>query len=272
MTETADSHNETIAVRCCTCGLPINTQEIPRLEGEPCCQRCLNGFAAAVRRSMESPRSTVSLIPWLRREELGLPRAFLQTVSDVLSQPTRFFGQLPAVSQPWAPLFFAVICTLLFHFPALAINNMFVFPAIIQQLEQAQNIQEMPGYFAPLLNELSRQIHEQNVFSWLMLSLQFIIVNIFFAAWIQQFFVHLAGGRRGFEMTLQVRCYSLVGMFLYLIPGVGLIIGPIFWIAMNAVGLKEAHGLSGWISVFVATSPLLIGFLFSAMALSGGAA
>lgn len=263
MNEFASVSEESSAVRCCTCSLPITTREIPRLEGEPCCQRCLSGFAAAVRRSLEGPALPASLIPWLRRRELGVVRAFVQTVSDGLSHPTMFFGRLPSVSQPWAPLLFAVVCTLVFYFPGVFINQTF-----FQEMRQAHDMQQIPSSLRPVFDQLVRQFSNQSLTHWMMLMLQFIMVNVIFASWIQQVLVYLAGSRRGFEVTLQVRCYSLVGMTFFLIPVIGLLIGQIYWIAINALGLREVHGISGWVSVLVAVSPL---FVFWMVALGVGA-
>ena len=265
MDESTTVLGESDVIRCCTCGLPITAREIPRLEGEPCCQRCLAGFALAVRQALESPTLSSSLIPWLRREELGVVRAFVQTVGDGLSHPTRFFARLPTVSRPWAPLLFAVVCTLVFYFPGLFINRTFVLPTVLQALNQALESQQIPGWFKPILDWLAVEL---TFTDWMMLMVQFIIMQVVFASWIQQVFVYLAGSRRGYEVTLQVRCYSLVGMSFLLIPLVGYIISLIYWIAINALGLREVHGIPGWASVLAAISPLLV---FSVIALGAGA-
>lgn len=249
-------------VRCVTCGLPITTPEIPRLEGEPCCRRCLAGFAAAVRHANETPATPTTLIPWLRREELGVPRAFAETVGESLSHPVRFFSRLPMITQLWTPLFFAVLCTAVFYFPGLLINETLVFPAIVERLEQVQAQEQLPTSFGPVFEQMKVQLANRGPGQWMLLMVQFVIIDILLASWIQQIFVYLAGGRRGYEVTLQVRCYSLVGMCLHLIPVIGLFFGQIYWIVMNALGLREVHGIPIWLSVVAAMSPLLIVFLF----------
>ncbi|MFH1741547.1 MAG: Yip1 family protein [bacterium] len=273
MNEQTEPKHEQTVTRCFTCGMPIAAPEIPRLEGEPCCQRCLTGFAAAVRRSLESPQQQPAalLIPWLRREELGVSRAFLQTVGDAISHPTRFFGRIPTVSQPWSPLLFAVVCTVVFYFPGLLINQTLVFPALLEQLQQAEADQQIPSMFAPIFQQMSSQLSNRSPSHWMVLLAQFVVIDILLASWIQQIFVYLAGGRQGFEVTLQVRCYSLVAISLHLIPVVGVLIGYIYWIVMNALGLREVHGISGWLSVLAAVSPLLVGLLVYAAALGTGA-
>jgi hypothetical protein len=261
MNEHTAATEEPTVIRCCTCGLPITTRETPRLEGEPCCLRCLSGFAAAVRQASEAGLPSTSLIPWLRCKELGVVRAFVQTVRDGLSHPTRFFARLPAVSQPWAPLLFAVACTLVFYFPGLFINYTLISPAILQQLQQTEENQQVPAYLSPIFDQLALQMSDQSATRWMRLILyllQFIVMEVLFASWIQQIFVYLAGSRQGFEATLQVRCYSLVGMSFLLIPVVGWIIGQVYWIAINALGLRQVHRISGWMSALAAISPLLV--------------
>ncbi|HPA47504.1 MAG TPA: YIP1 family protein [bacterium] len=258
---------------CCTCGVPIGTREVPRLEGEPCCQRCLAGFAASVRRAgMENSTQSSNLIPWLRREELGFFRAFMQTVSDAMSQPTRFFGRLPTVSPPWAPLLFAVVCAFLFYFPGLLINETLLLPLVTQELQRVETNGEAAQPFDAVYEKMALYFSDRSPSRWMTLLIKFLIVEIILASWIQQIFVYLAGGRRGFEVTLQVRCYSLVGILFLLIPFVGMFIGYICWIGMNALGLREVHGISGWLSVLAAISPLLVALLLFLAAMSSGGA
>ncbi len=256
---------------CCTCGMPIGTREVPRLEGEPCCRRCLAGFAASVRRAgMENSTQSPNLIPWLRRKELGFVRAFVQTVSDAMLQPTRFFRQLPTVSPPWAPLLFAVVCTFLFYFPGILINQTLLLPLVAQELQKVKATGEPAEPVDAVYEKMTIYFSNRSPSRWLNYLMQFLIVEIILASWIQQIFVYLAGGRRGFEVTLQVRCYSLVGILFLLIPFVGMFIGYFCWIAMNALGLREVHGISGWLSVLAAISPLLVGLLFFLAAAGSG--
>jgi hypothetical protein len=253
MNELVAVPDESDTIHCCTCGLPVTTREIHRLEGEPCCRQCLSGFALAVRQALERPAFSGSLIPWLRREELGVVRAFVQTVGAGLSHPTLFFARLPAVSQPWAPLLFAVLCTVLFYFPGLFINYTFILPTVLQELES----QQIPNSMGPALNQMAHRVADLTVINWMMFLVEFVVIHVIFASWIQQVLVSLAGGRRGFDVTLQVRCYSLVGMSFHLIPVVGLFIGQIYCIAINALGLRQVHGIS-WASAVAAILPLLI--------------
>ncbi len=262
----AESHEP---VRCVTCGLPITTPDIPRVEGEPCCRRCLAGFAAAVRQGQETPSTPTTLIPWLRRDELGVARAFIQTVSDALSHPVRFFSRLPMITQPWTPLFFAVVCTAVFYFPGLLINEAVVFPFLLERLQELQANEALPTSLIPVFEQMEVQLANRGPGQWMLLMVQFVIIDILLASWIQQIFIYLAGGRRGYEVTLQVRCYSLVGMCLLLIPVIGFFFGQLYWIVMNALGLREVHGIPIWLSVVAAMSPLFVVFLFWAAAVSG---
>ena len=168
-------------------------------------------------------------LPWEHREEIGFFKAFLHTVSLLITRPGEAFTMMRPEGGLSGPILFALIGGCAAYVVSL------VFQAALQSI---------PGY--PGDNAL---FHLFGLNQWVMvlilsvLSPVSVLVGIFIGAGILHLCLMLVGGaNRPFETTLRVVCFTGGSANLFtMVPICGWLISLVYTIVLETVGLGRAH-------------------------------
>jgi hypothetical protein len=68
----------------------------------------------------------------------------------------------------------------------------------------------------------------------------------------------LGGASRGFAATLRVMCYAQTTQLAVVLPGLGGLIGFVWRLILEIVGLSQAHKTEGWKATLAVLLPLLL--------------
>ena len=67
----------------------------------------------------------------------------------------------------------------------------------------------------------------------------------------------LGGANNGFGATLRVMCYAQTTQLAVVIPGIGGLIGIVWRLILEIVGLAQAHKTEGWKAALAIVLPLV---------------
>ena len=85
------------------------------------------------------------------------------------------------------------------------------------------------------------------------------IVALFVWSAIVHLMLTLVGGaNRGFSATLRVMCYAQTTQVAVILPGIGGLIGLVWRLILEIVGLSQAHKTEGWKAALAVVLPLLL--------------
>lgn len=202
-----------------------------------------------------TPRSG---LPWDRRAELGLVKAFIETLQMIMARPTTAFTAMKREGGLWEPLLYALI----------------------------------GGTFGTVVNFIYRfglHVVTGDAFgggswdrSWGSIGLLFLIVfspllviiGTFLAAGIIHLCLLMVGGaRQPFETTFRVVCFTTGSVNpLQIVPLCGWLIAPVWALVLYCIGLARAHETDTGRAVLAVFLPLVIccGGLLLILILAGG--
>lgn len=200
--------------------------------------------------------------PWERRAELGLVKAWVETVRQALLEPGRLFASID-LRRSAAQLGFAVLTASVFA----AIGQL---PGLLARgpseamLDRMMAQQEMPERLRQAL-QASRQM---NTPGWTLVGLLLLpLFNFIFvylnAAVTHGFAVVLRQSRRGFAATFAACAYSFAPLVLLAIPGCGWVIALIWLVVLTGIGLKEVHRITPAGAAATVLAPYLLACCFS---------
>lgn len=183
-------------------------------------------------------------LPWERRLELGPGAALLQTVRQVIFSPAAAFRDM-RVDGGWAePLAFAVL-----------IGSIFFWVAQVWEMLASTMVAGMPG-FDP--QEVAAVNAQQLVFA-VLAPFMVIVATLIGAAFVHLLLLMFGGAPRPFETTFRVMCYSWAVAVFNVIPFCGVVVGAVWRIVVQIIGVREAHEVPGGRAAAAVLIPVLLG-------------
>ena len=98
----------------------------------------------------------------------------------------------------------------------------------------------------------------QLVFALVIAPLFALIVLFVWSALVHLMLTLLGGANRGFTATLRVMCYAETSHVAVVIPGLGGLIGFVWRLILEIIGLSQAHKTEGWKAALAVLLPLLL--------------
>ena len=150
----------------------------PEAEARYTCERCGNFICSPCTRFGEGGETfctsceakAPSSIPWERRKELGIPRAFFETLKESLSSPATFFAREPREASIWPTLAYGYV----FSFVSSAINSAYQLTLgrdeVAEELARTPELAELSFLASPAFAlagfVLSPLFHLLNIYFW----------------------------------------------------------------------------------------------------------
>ncbi len=191
----------------------------------------------------DSAGETLRLPPWEERERYGLLNALYLTTKDVLLAPGPFFQRMPTRLGLVQPLLYGVVLTFGSYF------FLFLWSLTGGSLQKLIDFNTLGGFLgAPVM------------FGAVWILSPFIaVVQVAGCAAIFHLGLMLVGGNRlGFEATFRVVAYSRAAGIVTLLPFCGVLVLPIWEIALTIVGLARIHGVEAWRPVVAVLLPVAL--------------
>ena len=185
-------------------------------------------------------------LPWERRFELGAGTAVLQTVREVVFSPTATFRDM-RVDGGWGePLGFAVL-----------VGSVFFWAAQVWEMLASTMMARLPG-FDP--QEAAAANAQQLVFA-VLAPFMVTVATLVAAAFVHLLLLMFGGASRPFETTFRVMCYSWAVAVFNVIPFCGVLVGAVWRIVVQIVGVREAQEVPGGRAAAAVLVPVLLGCL-----------
>lgn len=224
---------------CAHCGTFGCGECLGRMEGRLVCRTCV-----------ETGRVQVGLSPMDRREELGLSRAFWQTLVAVCVRPGEFFEELAPTGRLGTGFLFLLLVSL----PAYTLSS------IYNYLSNHVLAPTLEPFVRQIYDPISPDLSDQLVASLqpslldvalgIVLGPPFLIIIAILTGLIMHLGLLMVGGAgRGLEASLKVSLYGHGVVFGLVIP----IVGGLCWLWAPVVlgfGLARIHGVPGWKAAF----------------------
>ena len=230
----------------CSFSKSVPDEKIPRGAKTAICPRCRQRFAIpGLEKPVNAPPAQDkdrTPPPWERRSELGLGRAFRESVKGVLFSPALFFRRMTVGRGILEPLAIGILMGSLGM----------MFEIVWQSLTRFGDLPILRGgwigklTWGPLLT--------------LTMVLCPVIVTIFICVaslGLHVLLVIVRGAKNGFEATLRAVSYGQATQLWAVIPFIGSFLAGIWFTVVMVVGLREIHGIS-YVKVILA---LLIPFV-----------
>lgn len=189
-------------------------------------------------------------LAWERRDELGIATALLQTIREVLFSPTEAFARMKAEGGWGEPLGFAVV-----------VGSVSIWVWQAWSLLTRSLLVGVPGFETQDI----AAANVQEVWMALIAPLQVVVYTFFFAALVHVLLQMLGSTRYGYESTFRVICYSGAAGAFNLIPVCGVIIGAVWSIVVQIIGIREAHQVPTGRAVAAVLIPVILSCLCIAM-------
>jgi hypothetical protein len=169
-------------------------------------------------------------LPWENREQLGLVKAWLDTVSLLIARPSDAFTMMRPEGGLMDPLLFGLIGSCA--------------GAVVSILFQTL-MRSIPG-FGGEPNDLFRALgvsHGGFMFVYALLSPVLVVIGLFLGSAILHLCLMLVGGaNRSFETTFRVVCFTSGAANLFsMIPICGGFVALIYSLVLECIGLSRAH-------------------------------
>lgn len=172
-----------------------------------------------------SPESYCS---WEDMENLGFLKAFFQTIGEVLFRPSWFFSRMPVDRGLIHPLIFALVMGVLGGMFALLYQFLMMF-----YLGGMFETEGFGGSSLPMI-----------IGSAIGLPL-FTVIGVFVISGLLHVCLMIVrGNRKGFEATFRVVAYAMSTQVFGIVPLLGGLIGSIWALVIQILGLRESHGIS----------------------------
>jgi hypothetical protein len=190
--------------------------------------------------SDQAPALTVTApavgLPWEHRREIGFFKAFLHTVSLLITRPSEAFTMMRPEGGLMDPLLFGLIGGCVSQVVSL------VFQVALESV---------PGYPGD-----NAAFHLFGLNQWVLLvifsvlSPVLVLLGLFVGAGVLHLCLMIVGGaNRPFETTLRVVCFTGGSANLFsMIPVCGWLIGLVYTVILETIGLSRAHQTTtGWV-------------------------
>jgi hypothetical protein len=188
----------------------------------------------------------VTGLPWEHRNEIGFFKAFLHTVSLLITRPGEAFTMMRPEGGLMDPLLFGLIGGCVAQVVSL------VFQVLLESI---------PGY--PGDNAM---FHLFGLNQWVLLLIFAVLspVMALLALFIGAGILHLClmilgGANRSFETTLRVVCFTAGSANLFtMIPVCGGLIGFVYTIVLETIGLRRAHQTTTGKALMAVVLPIVL--------------
>lgn len=208
-------------------------------------------IAPAVSASAAAPRSG---LPWERRQELGLVKAFTDTLLMVLTKPADAFTVMKREGGLGEPLIYAVIGG------SFGVIVYFLFVFLLQSI----------GFMTDSRSAMAGIVGMGIGFIFVIILMPvFVAIWMFIGAGILHLCLMIVGGaKQSFETTFRVVCFSIGSAYpLLVVPFCGNFVAGIWAIVLYCIGLARAHETDTGRAVLAVFLPLIVccggGFLLA---------
>jgi hypothetical protein len=183
-------------------------------------------------------------LPWEHRQELGLVKAFVDTVIMLLSKPAEAFGMMKTEGGLMDPLFFALIggCA--------GMVVAFLFQLVFQSI----------GFMASRDSGiLGMGMGIWVVFGLVLMPLIFVCWLFIWSGILHLCLMMLGGAKKPFETTFRVVCFSSGSAYLFaVVPVCGRVVAPVYNIVLQCMGVARAHETDTGKAVMAVLLPVIV--------------
>ncbi len=174
--------------------------------------------------------------PWEKRSELGLWKGILYTIKSSLFSPQAFFSKLKFRGGIKEPLAFAILMG------STGYMLSFFWQFLIAS-----------GGFLPIISSYFSQFAMGLIILFGMIVIPFfVVIGLFISSSVWHLLLLIVrGANNGFEATFKVVAYSQSTQIFSIVPFAGSLIGSIWRIIIQIIGLREIHKTS-YLKVIVA--------------------
>jgi len=189
-------------------------------------------------------------LPW-EEPSAGLG-SIVPTVVQFVASPLRAFGKMSLTVDLVRPIAYFVTLALV----GACISQIWSFVlfdsylGVVRSLAGSQFEKVAPFVHKPGALQL--------VLGLVITPLVALIVLFVWAALVHLVLTLLGGANRGFAATLRVMCYAETTQLAVVLPGLGGLIGFVWRLILEIVGLSEAHKTEGWKAALAVLLPLLL--------------
>ncbi len=189
-------------------------------------------------------------LPW-EEPHAGLGSIF-PTAVRIITSPIAAFAQMSLTVDLVRPIAYFVIWALLGACISQLWSFVFfdTFVGIARSLAGSQFEQ-----FAPFLKQPGPI---QLALGLVITPLIALIVLFVWSAIVHLMLTLLGGANSGFATTLRVMCYAQTTQLAVVLPGIGGLIGFVWRLILEVVGLAQAHKTEGWKAALAIVLPLLL--------------
>jgi hypothetical protein len=183
-------------------------------------------------------------LPWEHRQELGVVKAFVDTVVLLLTKPAEAFGMMKTEDGLMDPLFFALIggCAgmiVAFFFQVL-------FHSVGIMADRSSDVFGM-GLGIGV------------VFALISMPVLFVCGLFIWSGILHLCLMMLGGANKPFETTFRVVCFASGSTnLLAIVPFCGRVVAPIYNIVLQCMGLARAHETDTGKAVMAVLLPILV--------------
>ena len=196
--------------------------------------------------SVPSSQASGGGLPWEHREELGLVKAFFDTVSMVLTQPAVAFATMKTEGDMTGPMLFALIGGSTgddrFHLiHKIALHSL----GFMADRQNAMFGMGIAGIWA---------------FGYILVVPVIVILGMFIGSGILHLCLMIVGGaKKPFETTFRVVCFSSGSTYLLsMIPFCGGMIASVLEYVLECIGLARAHEIDTGKAVVAVLLPVIV--------------
>lgn len=184
-------------------------------------------------------------LPWEKREELGLVKAFFETVSMVLTQPAEAFATMKTEGDLTSPMLFALIGGSAGMIVSTLVQVAFHSIGFMADQKDALSRLGFVGVWA---------------FGYILLVPVIIILGMFIGSGILHVCLMIVGGaKKPFETTFRVVCFASGSTYLLaMIPFCGGVIACVWNIVLECIGLARAHEIDTGKAVIAVLLPIVV--------------
>ena len=184
-------------------------------------------------------------LPWERRTELGFVKAWLDTVSLLITKPSDAFLMMRPEGGLLDPLLFGLIGGCAGSIVSILFQGVF---------------QSIPGFASRNDFDMFGLGHWALILIWAALSPLLVIMGLFLGSGILHLCLMMVGGaNRSFETTFRVACFTAGAANLFsIIPFCGGLIAVVYHIVLECIGLSRAHQTTTGKALMAIFLPLIV--------------
>jgi hypothetical protein len=232
-----------VLARCPSCRNTFSTDRAGRQDC-PVCGKPLvvPDVAQGSLPSDDSSRPSSVGTPWERRSELGLARAWWDTIVEALFEPRRLFASV-RIERSAAHVGFALVTSSVFAVLGQILEHLLLAPQREQIRRMIGSAQGLPPALEKYL-EVSQRSGPGTLVGIAIFTPVVMLAFLYLSAVITHGVGLVLGqSKRGFSATLAACAYGLAPLVLLALPGCGVFVGAVWAAVLTGIGLKELHGI-----------------------------